>query len=104
MSSIKKNDTVKVIAGSNKGKTGKVILVNPADQTIVVSGVNVGKRHEKPSRTNQTGGIVEKEMPIAISNAMVVDSKSGVPTRIRRKREQGKPSVRVSVKSGAVLD
>jgi len=104
MSNIKKNDTVKVIAGASKGKTGTVIRVNPSELTVVVSGVNIGKRHEKPSRTNQTGGIVEKEMPIAISNVMVVDSKSGVPTRIRRKREQGKTSVRVSVKSGAVLD
>jgi large subunit ribosomal protein L24 len=104
MSNIKKNDSVKVIAGASKGKTGTVIRVNPSELTVVVSGVNVGKRHEKPSRTNQTGGIVEKEMPIAISNVMVVDTKSGLPTRIRRKREQGKTSVRVSVKSGAVLD
>jgi large subunit ribosomal protein L24 len=104
MSSIKKNDTVKVISGSNKGKTGKVILVLTDANRVKVSGVNIGKRHEKPSRTNQAGGIVEKEMSIAISNVMVVDSKTGIPTRIRRKREQGKPSVRVSVKSGTVLD
>ncbi len=104
MSNIKKNDTVKVISGSSKGKTGSVIRVIPEKNRVVVSGVNVGTRHEKPSRTNQAGGRVEKEMPIAISNVMVVDSKTGVPTRIRRKREQGKLSVRVSVKSGAVLD
>jgi len=104
MANIKKNDSVKVITGSSKGKTGKVISVLLEEGRVIVSGVNVGKRHEKPSRTNQAGGIVEKEMPIAISNVMVVDSKSGVPTRIRRKREQGKASVRVSVKSGAVLD
>jgi len=104
MSSIKKNDSVKVIAGSQKGKTGSVIRILSEKNQVVVSGVNVGKRHEKPSQKNQAGGIVEKEMPIAISNVMVVDSKSGVPTRIRRKREQGKASVRVSVKSGSVLD
>lgn len=104
MSNIKKNDSVKVIAGSHKGKTGSVIRVLTTEQRVVVSGVNVGKRHEKPSRANQAGGIVEKEMPIAISNVMVVDSKSGIPTRIRRKREPGKASVRVSVKSGSVLD
>ena len=104
MSSIKKNDSVKVIAGSNKGKTGKVIKVLTTQGRVIISGVNVGKRHEKPSQQNQTGGIVEKEMPIAISNVMVVDAKSGIPTRIRRKREQGKASVRVSVKSGSVLD
>jgi large subunit ribosomal protein L24 len=104
MSSIKKNDTVKVIAGSQKGKTGSVIKVIPAKNQVVVSGVAIGKKHEKPNRENQAGGIVDKEMPIAISNVMVVDSKSGAPTRIRRKREQGKASVRVSVKSGNVLD
>jgi large subunit ribosomal protein L24 len=104
MSSIRKNDTVKVISGAHKGKTGKVISVKTASNAVVVAGVNVGKRHEKPSRTNQTGGIIEKEMPIAISNVMVVDSKTGAPTRIRRKREQGKASIRVSVKSGTVLD
>jgi len=104
MSSLKKNDSVKVISGSHKGKTGKVIKVLTEQGRIIVSGVNVGKRHEKPSQKNQTGGIVEKEMPLSISNVMVVDTKSGVPTRIRRKREQGKASVRVSVKSGSVLD
>ncbi|HSQ42108.1 MAG TPA: 50S ribosomal protein L24 [Fibrobacteraceae bacterium] len=101
---IKKNDTVKVIAGSCKGKTGQVVRVILDKNQVVVGGVNIGKRHEKPSRTNQTGGIVDKEMPLAISNVMIVDPKTGVPTRIRRKREPGKASVRVSVKSGTVLD
>lgn len=104
MPNIKKNDSVKVIAGAHKGKSGSVVRVLTDAGQVIVSGVNVGKRHEKPSRANQAGGIVEKEMPLAISNVMVVDSKSGAPTRIRRKREQGKASVRVSVKSGSVLD
>lgn len=104
MSNIKKNDTVKVISGSYKGKSGSVISVIPEDNKVVVSGVNVRTLHKKPTRENQAGGRIQKEMPIAISNVMVVDSKTGVPTRIRRKREQGKQSVRVSVKSGAVLD
>ncbi len=101
MANIKKNDSVKVIAGSNSGKTGTVINVDPKAGRVTVSGVNVCKRHEKPSRTNQTGGIVEKEMPIAISNVMLLDGKT--PTRVTRKREAGKKSVRVSVKSGNVL-
>lgn len=104
MANIKKNDTVMVISGANKSKTGTVIKVIPGKSQVIVSGVNIGKRSEKPSQANQTGGIVDKEMPIAISNVMVIDSKSGKPTRIRRKREQGKASVRVSVKSGNVLD
>lgn len=101
MANIKKNDSVKVIAGSNSGKTGTVINVDPKAGRVTVSGVNVCKRHEKPSRTNRTGGIVEKEMPIAISNVMLLDGST--PTRVARKREAGKKSVRVSVKSGNVL-
>ena len=101
---IKKNDNVKVITGADKNKTGTVIKVNPKDKTVIVSGVNVRKRHEKPSQSNQTGGIVSKEMPIAVSNVMIIDAKSGDTTRVRRQRESGKPSVRVSVKSGIVLD
>ncbi|NLB63255.1 MAG: 50S ribosomal protein L24 [Fibrobacter sp.] len=101
---IKKNDTVKVITGVDKNKTGTVIKVYPKTKSVIVSGVNIKNRREKPSPTNQTGGIVNKEMPIAVSNVMLVDSKTGETTRIRRQREPGKPSVRVSVKSGAVLD
>lgn len=101
MASVKKNDNVKVIAGSHAGKTGSVIKVDPKAGRVTVSGVNVCKRHEKPSRTNQTGGIVEKEMPIAISNVMLLDGST--PTRVVRKREAGKKSVRVSVKTGNVL-
>lgn len=104
MPNIKKNDNVKVIAGEAKGTVGTVIKVLPTEGKVVVSGVNIRKRHEKPSRTNQTGGIVEKEMPIAISNVMIVDPKTGAPTRVRRVREAGKPSVRVTVKSGTILD
>jgi large subunit ribosomal protein L24 len=101
MAKIKKNDSVKVIAGSNSGKTGTVIQVDPKAGKVTVSGVNVCKRHEKPSKNNQTGGIVEKEMPIAISNVMLLDG--SVPTRTVRKREAGKKSVRVSVKTGNII-
>jgi large subunit ribosomal protein L24 len=101
MAKIKKNDTVKVIAGASKGKTGTVIKVDPKAGKLVVSGVNVRKRHEKPSQTNQTGGIVDKEMPIAVSNVMLLEG--SVPVRTRRKREAGKASVRVSVKTGKVV-
>ena len=68
---------------------------------MIVAGVNVRKRHEKPSQTNQTGGIVEKELPIDISNVMLLEG--SIPVRTRRTREPGKKSVRVSVKSGKAL-
>lgn len=101
MAKIKKNDTVKVIAGASKGKTGTVIKVDPKVGRVIVSGVNVCKRHEKPSQTNQTGGIIDKEMPIAVSNVMLLEG--SLPVRTRRVRESGKASVRVSVKTGKVV-
>ena len=99
MANIKKNDNVKVISGANKGKTGTVISVKAGK--VTVSGVNVCKRHEKPSQTNQTGGIIEKEMPIAISNVMLLEGST--PVRTRKLREAGKKAVRVSVKTGKAL-
>ena len=99
MANIKKNDNVKVISGANKGKTGTVISVKAGK--VVVSGVNVCKRHEKPSQTNQAGGITEKEMPIDISNVMLLEGST--PVRTRKVREAGKKAVRVSVKSGKAL-
>ncbi len=101
MSNIKKNDNVKVISGSYKGKIGAVLSVDPKKGRVIVAGVNVRKRHEKPSQTNQTGGIVEKELPIDISNVMLLEGST--PVRTRRTREPGKKSVRVSVKSGKAL-
>ena len=90
MANIKKNDNVKVISGANKGKTGTVISVK-----------DVCKRHEKPSQTNQTGGIVEKELPIDISNVMLLEGNTPVRTRIVR--EKGKKGVRTSVKTGKAV-
>ena len=99
MANIKKNDNVKVISGANKGKTGTVISVKAGK--VVVSGVNVCKRHEKPSQTNQAGGIIEKEMPIDISNVMLLEGST--PVRTRKVREAGKKASRVSVKSGKAI-
>ena len=99
MANIKKNDNVKVISGANKGKTGTVISVKAGK--VTVSGVNVRKRHEKPSQTNQAGGIIEKEMPIHISNVMLLEGNTPVRTRIVR--EKGKKGVRTSVKTGKAV-
>lgn len=99
MANIKKNDNVKVISGANKGKTGTVISVKAGK--VTVSGVNVCKRHEKPSQTNQAGGIIEKEMPIDISNVMLLEGNTPVRTRVVR--EAGKKGVRTSVKTGKAV-
>ena len=79
---IRKGDRVKVIAGRSKGKIGDVLRVLAADQRVVVSGVNVIKRHTKPSRTEQ-GGIIEREAAIHVSNVMPIDPGTDKPTRVR---------------------
>jgi len=101
MPAIKKNDEVLVISGEYKGKKGLVTKVFPDLKKVIVNGINVRKKHEKPNKTNQNGGIVEKEMPIAISNVMLLEG--GKPVRTKRAKEPGKRSVRVSVKTGKVI-
>ena len=79
---VHKNDTVLVTSGNNKGKRGKVLKVFPDTMKVVVENVNMRKRHTRPSQKNPQGGIVQKEAPIHASNVMVVDPKSGEPTRL----------------------
>ena len=98
---IKKDDTVRVIAGKDKDKEGKVLLVNAKKNTVVVEGVNMITKHEKPSMANQQGGIVNKEAPINISNVMYLHK--GKPTRIGFKVE-GDKKVRVAKSTGETID
>lgn len=95
---IKKGDTIIVISGKDKGKTGVVSRAFPKLEKILVEGVNMKKRHTKPRRSNQKGQIVEKSLPIHVSNVMLVDPKKGGRTRIGISREGGK-RVRVAKKS-----
>ncbi|HBU62691.1 MAG: 50S ribosomal protein L24 [Oceanicaulis sp.] len=99
---IKKGDKVIVLTGRDKGKTGEVTQVLPKEDRVVVSGVNVVKRHQRPSQTTP-GGIVEKNASIHVSNVALVDPKSGEATRVGFKVEDGK-KVRVAKKSGEVID
>ena len=100
---IKKGDTVKVLAGDDKGQQGKVLQVDVEKQRAKIEGLNMVSRHTKPNSKNPQGGIVKKEAGIHISNLMVVDSK-GNATRIgRRKDEKTNKSVRYSKKSGEVI-
>jgi large subunit ribosomal protein L24 len=98
---IKKGDKVTVIAGANKGTTGEVLEVLPKVNRVIVEQVNIVKKHQKPTNEN-AGGIIEKAAPIHISNVMLVDPKSGEPTRIGRKEVDGK-LVRYSKKSGEII-
>jgi len=79
---IHKNDNVIVIAGNDRGKTGKILKVFTKESRVIIEGVNIRKRHTKPTQNNPQGGIMEKEAPIHISNVMLLDPKSNEPTRI----------------------
>ena len=100
---IRKGDTVVVIAGKDRGKQGSVLRAIPADWRVIVEGVNVVKRHTRPS-AGQPGGIVEKEAAIHISNVALVDPKSGKPTRVGRKRLEDGRNVRYAKASGEIID
>ena len=99
MMRVKKGDTVVVIAGKDKGKKGTVVKVMPKANRVLVEGVNVITKHQKPTAVNPQGGIINKEAPIHISNVMPVDPETGKGTRVRFEVKDGQ-KVRVSVKSG----
>ncbi len=100
---IKKGDQVVVLAGRDKGKKGEVIEVRPADDRVVVRGVNIVKRHTRQSAKSQ-GGIVEQEAALHVSNVAHVDPKSGKPTRVGFKTLEDGRKVRVAKASGEVID
>jgi large subunit ribosomal protein L24 len=79
---IRKNDNVMVISGNDRGKTGKVLKVFPKNSRVIIEGINLRKRHTKPSQKNPQGGIIEKESPIHVSNVMLLDPKTNEPTRL----------------------
>lgn len=99
---IKSGDTVKVIAGEDKGSQGKVLKVDREKNKAIVEGVNLVKKHQKPSANNPQGGIVEKEAFIHISNLSLLDPKSGEPTRVGYEVRDGE-KVRFSKKSNEVI-
>ena len=100
---VKKGDKVKVLAGTGRGEVGKVLEVYKTKNRVLVEGVNMVKRHQRPTQQLQKGGIIEKEAPIHVSNVQVLDI-DGKPTRIRRIRTPEGKSVRVAVKTGEPID
>ena len=96
---IKKDDTVIVLAGRDKGKKGKVQKVLVKEERAIVEGINMVSKSQKPSAQNPQGGIVKQEAPIHISNLSLIDPKSGKPTRVSIKHE-GKNVIRIAKKSG----
>ena len=100
---IRRGDRVKVIRGNDKGAEGTVIRVEREKNRVVVQGVNLRKRHRKPSATTPEGGIIEFEAPIAASNVMLLDPRTGEPTRVRSSVGADGTRERIAVKSGQAI-
>lgn len=99
---IKKGDQVIILAGNDKGKTGEVVKAMPATGKVLVQGINLVKRHQKPTQTNP-GGIITKEAAIDVSNVSLIDPKTGKASKVGYKEVDGK-KVRFARKSGEVID
>ncbi|HHY71862.1 MAG TPA: 50S ribosomal protein L24 [Bacillus bacterium] len=100
---VKKGDKVQVISGKDKGKQGVILEAYPKKDRVLVEGVNIIKKHSKPTQMNPQGGIMSQEAPIHVSNVMPIDPKTGKPTRVGYNVVDGK-KVRIAKKSGEVLD
>ena len=99
---IKKGDKIIVISGKDKGKEGKVIKALPSEGRIVVEGINIKKKHQKPRKASQKGQIIEFATPFDVSNAMIMDPKNKKPTRVGYELKNGK-KLRIAKRSGTVL-
>ncbi len=97
---IRKGDLVQVIAGDSKGKQGKVLEIKLDTNRVIVEGANMVSRHTKPSAAAPNGGIIKKEASLHVSNVMLVDAKSGKPTRVGRQKNADGKLVRIAKKSG----
>jgi large subunit ribosomal protein L24 len=106
---VRRDDMVKVLAGKDKGKTGRVLRVEPKKNRVFVEGVNIQKRHQRPrsirdaQRAQEIGGVIEREGPVHISNVMLLDPQTNEPTRVSIRRDGGR-RVRVGKKSGEAFD
>ncbi|MEO1256715.1 MAG: 50S ribosomal protein L24 [Bacteroidota bacterium] len=100
---VRKGDTVKIVAGNDKGKTGKVLEINTSKYRAIVEGANMVTKHVKPSATNPEGGIQQTEASIHLSNLMVIDPSSGNPSRVGRKKNADGKLQRYSKKSGEFI-
>ncbi|SRR6266508_2557595 len=98
---LKKGDTVVVISGKDKGAEGVISRVLPADNKVIINGVNTAKRHQKPRRANEPGGIIDRDMPIDVSNVMLVHK--GKPTRVGFAIDKNGDKVRLAKRTGEVI-
>ncbi|MDE1548095.1 50S ribosomal protein L24 [Jeotgalibaca caeni] len=100
---VKTGDRVKVITGKDKGKEGVILKTFPKKDRVIVEGINIAKKHRKASQANVTGGILEEEASIHVSNVMLIDPKTNEPTKVGYKIQDDK-KVRVSKKTGEIID
>jgi large subunit ribosomal protein L24 len=100
---IKKGDRVRVLTGKDRGKEGTVLRAFPTEGKLIVEGVNTAKKHQKPTRVNQSGGIIERDMPIPVANVAVLSPGDGRPTRIGYKVQADGTKVRICRRTGAEL-
>ena len=98
---LRKGDTVLVISGKDKGQEGEVVQVFPADNKVIVNGINTAKKHSKTSKNNKQGGIIDRDMPVDASNVMLVHK--GKPTRVGYKLNSDGTKVRIAKRSGEVI-
>ncbi len=100
---VRKGDRVQVLSGKDKGKQGVVSRVMPKQNRVIVDGINVSRRHQKPRTMNEPGGIIDKDMPIHVSNVAVISPKDGRPTRVGYKIKEDGTKVRICRRTGAEL-
>jgi large subunit ribosomal protein L24 len=100
---VTKGDTVRVLRGDDKGKEGKIVRVYPKTGRITIEGVNIVKKHRKARRENEQSGIIDMPAPVHASNVMLIDPKSGAPTRVRARIDEDGTKERISVKSGDAI-
>jgi large subunit ribosomal protein L24 len=100
---IKKGDRVRVLTGKDRGKEGTVLRAMPTEGKLIVEGVNTAKKHQKPTRVNQSGGIVERDMPIPVANVAVLSPSDGRPTRVGYRIQPDGTKIRVCRRTGAEL-
>jgi large subunit ribosomal protein L24 len=101
---IKKGDKVRVLAGKDRGKEGVVMFAFPVKNTVIVEGVNLAKKHQRPQGENQVGGIIDRDMPMHVSNVAMISPKDGKPTRVGYKFLEDGSKVRVCKRTGAEID
>ena len=100
---IKKGDRVVVLSGKDRGKEGVVLVAMPADGKVIVEGVNTARKHQRPTRVTQSGGIIDKDMPIDVSNVAIISLRDGKATRVGYRIKDDGTKVRVCKRTGAEL-